>query len=227
MKRRGGTRVPPVPAALPSPDAVLYQKWLAFLFDRQHTHKKWYNLDDTEFEASPDELVALIGLTCRRAGTDLKRFSDRQVADGLNYIFNNAASNVIFAICQKGVDGWKRVAAVEQMQFLYSDCLAKRCAPLLGHLNEGGDNDLNMLCYMLWDSSPLCNWKGVVIEVMEAALYLPNPACVESALHGLGHRVHHDAEIVEAIINRFLSKLPGLRPELRQYAINARAGCIN
>jgi len=61
---------------------------------------------------------------------------------------------------------------------------------------------------------------------MEAALYLPNDACVESGLHGLGHRFHQDKARAPEIIDKFLSKTKSLRPELRQYALNAKTGRI-
>jgi hypothetical protein len=62
-----------------------------------------------------------------------------------------------------------------------------------------------------------------------------NPACIESALHGLGHaldgiRDHDSANeyrlIRENIVDRFLSDRPGLSTELRTYALAARTGMI-
>ena len=128
--------------------------------------------------------------TLLRSGHDLAVYSDQQLRNGLAYIFYNYASDVIFTICRKGVAEEKRVGAVCNMTAPYRDCLAPRCAPVLSHLDEPGSTPLNTFCYMLWDESPLCQCKGVVLDVMDDALYLSNPACVESALHGLGHRFH-------------------------------------
>jgi len=61
--------------------------------------------------------------------------------------------------------------------------------------------------------------------VMEAVLRLPNPACKESALHGLGHMVRHSDRALE-IIERFLSSATDLDAALIQYAEAARSGCI-
>ena len=207
----------------------LYEKWIQFLFDRPDStgRPEWYwDINLEEFSASAEEQVSLIGRTFERSGTDLLKFSEIQIKMGLDYILNNAASNTVMLIMQKGVPENIRIDAVLKMKHLYRDCFAKRCEPVLSHLDEPDAGPLNMICYMLWDTSPLCQWKDVVLEVMEDALYLPNDACIESGLHGLGHRLNQDRERVPEIIDRFLSKAKGLRPELRQYALNAKTGCI-
>ena len=74
---------------------------------------------------------------------------------------------------------------------------------------------------------------------MEFALHSSNDACIEGAVHGLGHQLPHCSELVVPVIDRFLAPtmdfgaLPrdgdasGLRPirkELRHYARQARRG---
>jgi hypothetical protein len=196
------------------------------VFNRATTNPDWYISETEEFDASQAELVYLIGRTCEQSGSDLVKYSNAQVSSGLCYMLSNSASNVVFSIIQKGVEEQDRIEAVKKLTILYRDCLAKRCDPVLSHKNEATSNPLWYICYMLWDISPLCQWNEVVIEVMEKALYLPNPACVESALHGLGHRHHQNPDIVEAVIDNFLSVCNGLRPELRLYAHQARIGNI-
>jgi hypothetical protein len=205
---------------------ALYTKWLEFAFNRPVSAPVWYFTENNEFKASPAELVYLIGRTCEQSSADLAKYSNAQVNNGLCYIFSNSASNIIFSITQKGVDEQDRIEAVRKMKILYHDCLAKRCDPILGHKREENPNPLGYFCYMLWDVSPLCQWKDVVIEVMEAALYLSNPACIESGLHGLGHRHKQNPDKVESVIDKFLSKSKSIGPELRIYAQQARTGCI-
>ena len=202
----------------------LYDAWIEFLFDR--TKPKWFHEIYEEFEATPEQLVALIKATFERCGNDLVKFSDQQVADGLRYIFYNHASNTIYAICQTGGATERREAAVLAMNVLYRDCLAPRCAPILSHLDEPGGNALNSFCYMLWDVSPLCEWRSVVLDVMRSALALENPACVESALHGLGHRYWQSEVEVAKILDVFIVCSGWRRAELRAYAMAARTGCI-
>lgn len=209
-------------------DDQLYEQWIRFLFDRpgEAGQREWYWDTEVEFSASAEQQVSLVGKTFERSGTDLLKYSDIQVENGLNYILHNAASNTVYLIVQGGVPEDLRIDAVLKMKHLYRDCFARRCASVLSHLDEPGANPINNICYMLWDVSPLCQWKDVVLAVMEDALYLPNDACIESALHGLGHRFSQDKERVPQIIDRFLSKTKKLRPELRQYALKARTGRI-
>ncbi len=207
-------------------DSALYDAWIKYLFDRPTTWPLWCDdIDLIDFTATPEEFVALIGETMRRSGTDLRAYSDAQVANGLKYIFYNSVSNTVFTLVQDVVDESARAHAVRQIKHLYRDCFAKRCANVLSHRDEPGSGELNIFCYMLWDESPLSSWQEVVLEVMEDALTIPNYACIESALHGLGHRTG-DRSDVAAIIDNFLERTPQLRPELVNYAKAARAGCV-
>jgi hypothetical protein len=61
---------------------------------------------------------------------------------------------------------------------------------------------------------------------MRETLRLPNPACQESALHGLGHWAHAYPAFAAATIDAYLAANPTLRPELARYAEAARSGCI-
>ena len=51
------------------------------------------------------------------------------------------------------------------------------------------------------------------LGVMEQTLDLNNEACIESALHGLGHFVLNHPRRAANIIKRFLDKQPDLRRE--------------
>jgi hypothetical protein len=63
-------------------------------------------------------------------------------------------------------------------------------------------------------------------HVMARTLRLASEACRESALHGLGHwhRAHPDR--ATTIIDAWLAGDPCISPELRQYALSARRGCV-
>jgi hypothetical protein len=80
-----------------------------------------------------------------------------------------------------------------------------------GQINYGLQYILNNAC------------SSAVFDVLGYALGSRNVACVESALHGLGHLRLHRAREVMPMIGR---RNRGLRPELRRYAENAAAGCI-
>jgi hypothetical protein len=206
---------------------ALYAQWLDHVFNRPVGDPACYfDWQNEEFHASREDLVYLIGRTCERSGTDLIKYSDGQVSNGIRYMFFNGPSDGIYALVQKGVAEDARIEAVRKMKNLYRDCFAKRCSPILCHLNEANQSPLNSVCYLLWDESPLGRWKDVVLEVMEFALYLPNYACIESALHGLGHRHHQSPERVDEIIDKYLSKTKSLKSELRRFAARAKTGAI-
>ena len=86
---------------------------------------------------------------------------------------------------------------------------------------------------MLWDSSPLGYWSDhknpeefycALIEMHRTVLRLSNPACVESALHGLGHLHSVDPLSVESAIDEFIGL--GKDQSLIQYALSARGGYV-
>jgi hypothetical protein len=65
-----------------------------------------------------------------------------------------------------------------------------------------------------------------ILTVMARTLDLDSEPCREGALHGLGHwhRVHPGW--TTAIIDGWLEGGPRISLELRQYAMNARGGCV-
>ena len=86
---------------------------------------------------------------------------------------------------------------------------------------------------MWWDTSPLIGSdEDEIIEaclsVMEFCLYLPNIACQESALHGLGHLEYEDkwGDRCRKIIDTFLGSKAKNLDELEAYARAAYHGQI-
>jgi hypothetical protein len=170
-----------------------------------------------------------------RSGTDLLVYSDGQVNQGLHYIFNNSCPNVVFAILDGNFPFEQKLNAIRSIQALYRDCFTLRCAPVLSHRDEPGANPLNGICYMLWDITPLAYWEerqrkeqayAAVLDVLRCALSSPNPACVESALHGLGHMHYKIPRQVEQIVQSFLAKPHIQNEDLLQYARNASYGYV-
>jgi hypothetical protein len=83
---------------------------------------------------------------------------------------------------------------------------------------------------MWWDMIALpddtARMTGVVLDVLRECLRLPSQACQEGALHGLGHLSYRSRREVEAIIDGYLRREPGLHPALRSYARSAREGSV-
>ncbi|MBU0801065.1 MAG: hypothetical protein KKA05_08680 [Alphaproteobacteria bacterium] len=206
-------------------DNALYEEWLRFLFDRKPEDDP-FDWDETTIPASDEQKVMLMAQTFQRCGMDLAQYTDLQVNTGLKYIFSPSVSNLSCLLFGNGIDLNLRIDAIKAIKHIYRDCFSKRCTATLSHLSQQG-SALNPICYMLWeDISPVKDCKIGVAEVMEDALYVPHNACIESGLHGLGHRYSSDRVRVTEVIERFLLKTPGLNPELRRYADCAKIGCV-
>ncbi|MEM6378595.1 MAG: hypothetical protein AAF705_10285, partial [Bacteroidota bacterium] len=165
---------------------------------------------------------------------DLEPFSNWQLAMGLSYVFNNNFSDMSFKLKDSPAPLKDRLATIRSMKILYEECFAKRCPAVLGHYSETTD-ELGIFCYMIWDTTSLsfCTNKKektefytALFEVFEAGLKSTNIACIESALHGLGHLVFHykpAAHLIEA-------NIPWVRrkggPRLLAYAKSAKTGMI-
>lgn len=213
-----------------------YQEWLHYVFDRPVTANGWYfDIECPDFAAEHVDFVLLVAHTMENCGRDLAGYSDAQVNHGLNYIFNNACSDVVFSLMDDAVPGPLRLRAISSIKILYRDCFTPRCAPVLGHIDEVGANPLNYICYMLWDISPLSYWENklnrvvfysAVIEVLEDALNSSNPACVESALHGLGHILSSCIERVTDVIATYQQLNVFVSPCLKAYAQQASTGNV-
>ena len=206
---------------------VTYATWLNRVFGR--TAKQPAPL----FEEDPETICELIRMTLARSGEDLTRFSDKQVNQGLHLIFSSS-HHLVQSIGNPLVPAQTRSATVLAIKTLYAECFAKRAQPVLSHLDEKPTSPLNSICYMLWDTTPISMWGHVAgceyfdlsLEVLAFALYLPHPACVESALHGLGHIGGGTVQRVQQMIEQWLTRNPTSRPELRTYAQFAYKGVI-
>jgi hypothetical protein len=216
----------------------LYRKWIEFVFERPETPNGWYfdlEIEPFEAEASPQLIIELVTQTFLQAEKDLGRFSNSQVAAGLNYVFNNSCSNLVFELKAQSLPLANRLKFLESIESLYQHCYRKRCVEALGHRNEGISDPLNLSCYMLWDVTPLMYWEddpqrkalysGVVL-LLERCLNIPHEACIESALHGLGHVHSYAPEEVEEAIDGWLRRSSQHRNELIQYAKAARVGNV-
>jgi hypothetical protein len=213
-----------------------YQDWLKHVFDHEVTDKlpQWYFAEVAPlFEASDNEMTELISQTFLNAGKDLTKYTDEQVDQGIWYLAGTSGSDFLSAFASSEVPLPKRLEAIGCIYYLYSDCFAKRCAEVLGHLSDKG-SPLNSSCYMFWD---ICRFSGLkdmlenketqdaVLNVLEKTLATEHMACREGAIHGLGHIAKSCPENVREIIDVFLSKNK-LDDKLMAYALKAREGMV-
>ncbi len=199
-----------------------------------------------DFEAPDVDIARLFTACLQRAGDDLGYFSDESLGRGLSFLFMTHDADYAFQTISGCNTLERQLQAIDAIACLYRDCLDRRAAPVLGHQNKSRDiadgvsrpHSLDTFVYMVWDVTPLDCWiavkdpvsgRSALIEAFGKVLNLANPACVESALHGLGHMHLSHATYrpqIEAAIDRFLQSRPAARQELRDYARAARRGYV-
>ncbi|MDE2509667.1 MAG: hypothetical protein KGL74_00975 [Elusimicrobia bacterium] len=213
-----------------------FEDWLSHVFDRPVSQPEWFRAttDEASWEPRADSFLAYLAKTFEQPEAAFGRFTDAQVRQGLNFLINPSCSNAIFALKDAKFSWTKRERVVRAIPSLFK-YFAKRCSPALAHLDEKGANPLNSICYMWWDVIPLygdtknAEQKNIDLEAlaaMKSTLEVNHAVCQESALHGLGHWLFEYRDQVEKIIDEFLACNDKLRPELKHYALNARAGKV-
>jgi hypothetical protein len=214
-------------------DEARYRAWLAWAFERPVLAEGDMAAEGEDFAAAEADIARLIQWTCERCGEDLARYSDDAVRAGLQWLFYLYDSNAVFALKDAAVPAPLRLAAIGAIPALYRDCFASRCAPVMSHLNEPG-GPLNIFCYMLWDVTPLAFWEDeeatifypAIADVLERCLAIDHIACIESALHGLGHIQAAVPELVQPRIARWLATRPNVPAALLDYAHAAAEGRV-
>jgi hypothetical protein len=213
-----------------------FEDWVSGIFEHPVREPAWYWDPDVDTCEEDDETnVDYLARLFTDIDFHLRRFDNAQVGQGLNMIVCNCCSNHAYSIVGGRAPWPARQRAIRSIYDVYAKCFARRCAEGLGHLDEAcAQNPLNTICYMWWDVFPA--WgdpddpseseeRDEYIGVMERCLSLNHDACLEGALHGLGHWRILFPERVEAIVDRFL-RARVLRPGLAEYARRARDGAV-
>ena len=209
-------------------------KWIDHVFDHPVAAKGWYFGEDApEWEGRAEETARFIAECFEESGKLLARFDDGQLDQGFWYLVSASGSDFMEALVDVEVDLGLRIRALRSFVPVFEQVIAARCSPHLSHLDEQVANALNSACYMWWDIAPLRPAPGEsqrvkfdreALGVMERILAIRHDACRESALHGLGHwSVYPEAQ---RIIDDFLAREKGLRPEVVAYAVAARKGMV-
>jgi len=216
-----------------------YHDWIDYVFDHAvpFYEEPWYHGSDEDWwRPRPAQAIEYLTRLFENPEPLADQFADSQIGQGLYYLIDNGAGAYCAFLIDGSVPIEARVACIEAMQPLFARLFQPRCAPVLSHLDEPGGDRLNQVCYMWWDIIPLAASSKprqpdpiheASLSVMHDTLRLPNPACQENALHGLGHWAHAYPEFTAATIDAYLAANPTLRPELVRYAQAARAGCVN
>lgn len=218
-----------------------YKTLIEFLFNRAESEGDWRYLDETDEEenailasVSDQELVSYLIKMFENCSTDLLVFSDWQLNKGLNYIFNN----FVYSVYKKEIPLTTLLRFINSLKHLYEECFQFRCESALSHL-AGAKNPLNDICYMLWDIISIPHYYRetedreeiyeVTHKLWECVLSLSNIACIESALHGIGHNSCEYSDRITKMVDKFIlsySKNPEHNKDLINYAQCAKRGMI-
>jgi hypothetical protein len=219
------------PAMVPAP--ATFEAWLDETFGRAIAGESYPQFVHREVEDWPDPvpdkdaLQYLIRLF-ENPEESLRYFSDAQIAAGLWEL----SSGDVHCVNNRDIAIEDRERLIGSVATFFRDFFDKRCVPQLSNNATEHLSPLNTICYMWWevihiggakDDPDADRLNARAMGVKELVLALPNPACKEAALHGLGHLVRH-SDRAHAIIESFLRTRPD--PELEDYARAALTGCI-
>ncbi|MGD9641585.1 MAG: hypothetical protein AB7V08_02480 [Elusimicrobiales bacterium] len=215
---------------------INFQEWVKGRFDKPEGPEPWYyDYKNDPPEPSPALSLQYLRKLFSESGEVLKGYSNRQLKDGLWYLFDPSNSNELFCLLDETLPLKERLETVDAIYLLYRECFFKRCSKELSHLSKVSGNPLNSICYMVWDVAAFRVSGGktekpevdaACLAVMEKALALDHDACRESALHGLGHTKWYYPAEVQRIIGAFLKTGKNISPDLRKYAEAACTGMI-
>jgi hypothetical protein len=225
---------------------TLFSRQIKYIFDRPVAERHWcwdldHNPEEEDVFNGEDSFTAFLFLEklCQKPGETLSYFSDDQVAQGFDFIFNSSLSNLCFGFREAQVDFERKVEVFASLRQLFFGVFEPRCKPVLSAYSQIRQGKLNGVCYMFWDVTPLAGpfstpskvenraLNEAVIGVMVACLKSKNPALVESGLHGLGHAVFFTPNLAQPPIDAFLKTQAGKQPAaLLEYAKAARTGMI-
>ena len=217
----------------------LYQTQLDYIFNRSITEPEWYFSNDNRdypFDSS-DAVFTFFETLFKNPKQDLAAFSNDQIGLGLNYIFNNSCSNMVYDFRETDVPFVLKIKVLQSLFSIFRDIFELRCEPVISHNSTAKMSHINYICYMFWDITSLTaagDWSKMEIheyqtalaDVMQQSLQLSNLACVESGLHGLGHMVYGSPKIAVPIIDSYINNGKNKDLRLINYAKSARTGMI-
>jgi hypothetical protein len=213
---------------------MTYDEFEQLLFDRDVIDPPWYDCDEaTELDTLGPEDLCLVEMVFRNSIQIRTRYSEQQLYHGLNYLVNPSASDFCFRYFDPTKDAGASARVIQSMYYVFADLFGVRFTKneRFTLLPESEALGLRWLCNMWWDLLPrhgvprlemLVAVDRAVLETLGKIADLPNFACKEAAIHGLGHWF---SACPERVLN-ILDSVPDLPRELVDYASSAKRGQI-
>ncbi len=209
--------------------------WVAHVFDHPVANPEWHWSPDAPYwHDSAEHIATFIAETFERSGELLARFSDAQLNQAFWYLVSGSCSDFMFSLVESSVPLNIRLRALRSFVPLFNQIMAVRCSSHLSHLDEQPANSLNSACYMWWDILPIhgkpeeperAAFDVEVLRILPRLLAIPHDACRESALHGISEWQFYYPNI-RVVVDEWLARTHGLRPELVAYAERAKVGNV-
>ena len=141
--------------------ATTYHRQLNHIFNRPTIEPEWYWSDHWEegiFEDNPLSAFTFIETLLKDVKADLSPYSNDQIGLGLEYIFNNAISNLACDFKIAPVPFKRKQEAICSLFVLFRDIFNPRCVAETAAFSQEKSTPLNGICYMFWDVCPLSTW---------------------------------------------------------------------
>ena len=220
-----------------------FEEWLRFVFDhpvRARKTQAWYWDDglESEFERWASDATLNVGRVTRvfREPSSLAGFSRDQVAQGLWFLLGPTPCDIDSDPYDPAVEHRLRAECLEAASSFFATYLAAECRRAAPTYRDESADELAVTCFMWWDLWPRRGRHkaspdgdavdAAILDTLAAIGAIPSVSCVESALHGLGHRHETHPERVERIVDALLGRSSDWPPALVQYAQAARRGDV-
>jgi hypothetical protein len=216
-----------------------FDQWIDDIFDRPVEDPYQASYRRRWLEQSPAVALEYVARLFENPCGYLSGYSDEQIGQGIYIVVSQSCSDHFSFIAGGDVDLALRKRCIRSLENLSRELFAPRCSENVWIYTK----PLNQTCDLLWDlvvygtNSTDWNSDGVrwgvrnpeideeVLDTLSRIVAIPNVACQQSALHGLGHLVDF-AGLGSTVIQRYLDDNPDLRDDLRRYAENALLGRV-
>ncbi|MDZ4755761.1 MAG: hypothetical protein SGJ11_14850 [Phycisphaerae bacterium] len=185
---------------------------------------------------SPYDSAQALAQTLADARRVLGPLDDASLAAALRLLFEGSLTDIAYLVRDGDMPLNLRLDALRSIEVLYDEVLELRAGDTLQSQATASSSELQQTIFMIWDVSPLTYWppsgharaaSRCLAETFGAVLgRCRSAACIESALHGLGHLHNSNADAAKEAISRWMSQRPDVPDELLDYAELAWAGTV-